>query len=117
MINVEWIKCQGDVWCRLEALDLSSINEKEGVYIIWHAGSAPHTVYVGKGEFQDRFSKHRNNPKILQYSSKGTLFVTWAAVPDSQQAGVELYLAQRYKPLVGTHDYAGPPITVNTPFQ
>ena len=74
MLNVEWIKCQGDVWCPLEGLNLSSISEDEGVYIIWHTGNPSQTVYVGKGEFQDRFQQapeRSQNSPILQQNLTG----------------------------------------------
>lgn len=39
-VNLEWIKCQGDVWCPLKHVDLNDkhFDELEGVYIIWYKG-------------------------------------------------------------------------------
>ena len=50
-MNVEWVKCQGDVWCSLATVNLqhSHFDGLEGVYIIWHAGDTPATVRVGQG--------------------------------------------------------------------
>ena len=114
-IEVEWIKCKGDVWCSLESLDLSTVTEdSEGVYVIWHGGQTPRWVRVGQGNFKERFSAHRNDPKITKYNKDGTLYVTWAKLPKSDRDGVEYYLFQRTRPLVGTVSKARE-ITVNLP--
>ena len=47
-----------------------------GVYIIWHGGTSPATVYVGQGIIRDRLTQHRTDPRIQAYLSLG-LYVTW----------------------------------------
>ena len=84
MINLQWIKCTGDVWCGLMSLNLESIGDVSGVYAIWHGGQNPTWVRIGSGNIKERLSAHRNDPKIIAYSSHG-LLVTWATVPVSQQ--------------------------------
>lgn len=119
-LSVEWIKCEGDkknedVWCSLLKLDLKSV-DREGVYIIWHGGKNPRVVDVGQGIIVDRLRTHRYDEKITKYSKRGTLYVTWAAVPKSHRNGVERYLADKCSPLVGKRYPQVDPIEVNSPW-
>ena len=116
-MQVSWNKCTGDVWCNLINLNLahSHFQNMEGVYIIWHGGSNPATVYVGQGAIADRLQAHRINPEILAYSSHG-LFVTWASVNAASRSGVERYLADRLNPKVGAAHPQIAPIAVNLPW-
>ena len=101
--TVKWIKCKGDVWCSFEHLNLNTVNE-HGVYIIWYSDKnllVPVTVYVGQGDVADRIAEHREEPEFMEYSFKGTLYVTWAKVPQSYRRGVEKFLAGTLSPLVG----------------
>jgi hypothetical protein len=103
-----------DDWCGFDALDLSKVTG-EGVYVIWHGGQNPQWVRVGMGDIKDRIGKHRNDPDITQYRQFGGLFVTWAVVPAHMQKGIENYLADQLKPLVGERFPNVPPIAVNLP--
>ena len=116
-MNLNWIKCNGDQWCNLILLNLknSHFTGLTGVYIIWHGGQQPATVYVGKGNIADRLDDHRQDARILQYSHYG-LFVTWARVEPFSQDSVERFLAEHLKPKVGQHDRYVPSIAVNLPW-
>jgi hypothetical protein len=96
------------------ALDLESIGNTAGVYLIWHGGQQGRWVRVGSGTIKQRLSDHRNNPEILAYQSHG-LLVTWATVPANQQEGVEAFLAEQCNPLVGERFPDRTPIPVNLP--
>ena len=100
-MNVKWNKCQDDKWCPFLTLNLENtyFRRLNGVYVIWHGGKNPRTVYVGKGSIANRIRSHRHDDKILKFSYLG-LFVTWAQVPRSQQDGVVRYLISTLKPLV-----------------
>jgi hypothetical protein len=100
--KLSWIKCQGDVWCNLATVNLSHahFNDMNGVYVIWHGGTTPATVYVGQGYIRDRLAAHRSDARIQQYVGLG-LFVTWASVPQTFREGVEKFLADTLHPLVG----------------
>ena len=95
-MHLNWIKCEGDRWCSFQTVNLthSHFIGLGGVYIIWHGGQNPRTIYVGQGQVADRLKAHRSDPSILKYSSLG-LFVTWAKVDSPSQNGVELLLAAR----------------------
>ena len=117
MQNVSWVKCQGDVWCKLNAvnLDHAHFDKLEGVYLIWHGGKVPAVVYVGQGIIRDRIRSHRVDSKIQRYLSMD-LFVTWARVERAISDGLEVYLANRWGPKVGIKHPPAVPIEVNSPW-
>ena len=117
-MHLTWNKCVGDVWCSLLNLNLdhSHFHNLAGVYIIWHSGENPWTVYVGQGNISTRLLEHRNNDDILKYSHHG-LFVSWARVDAHLRNGIERYLAENLRPKVGhLHPTTTPPIQVNVPW-
>jgi len=116
-LTLEWIKCQGDQWCGLQTvnLDHSHFDGFEGVYIIWHGGMSPWTVYVGQGVIGDRLSDHREDPDILKFANFG-LYVTWARVAARQRDGVERYLSEQLRPKAGSRFPDVDPIQVNLPW-
>lgn len=114
---LNWMKCVGDAWCKLNAvnLDHSHFNELAGVYMIWHGGSKPHVVYVGQGDIKDRLKAHRKESDIQQYANL-ELFVTWASVAPEYRDGVEAYLADHWKPKVGSRHPVVNRIQTNSPW-
>ena len=117
MRELVWKQCQYNLWCWLASVNLQHehFDDMEGVYIIWHEGQNPHVVYVGSGVIRDRLYEHREDERIQKYADL-RLGVTWARVEKTSQPGVERYLADRWKPLVGEHPQV-PPIEVNSPFK
>jgi len=114
MLKVQWVKSTKGTWLPFETFDVSKVTD-EGVYLIWHAGQPPRPVKVGQGDIADRVAKHRADPKITKYRSNGTLLITWARVSAANRAGVERYLGDRYKPLVGDRFPNVVPVHVNLP--
>ncbi|MBC8254981.1 MAG: hypothetical protein H8E35_13290 [Ardenticatenia bacterium] len=116
-MNLDWIKCKGNVWCSLNSVNLqnSHFDDLEGVYIVWHGGDDGATVRVGQGVIRDRLAAHRSDPEIAAYADLG-LHVTWAAVAASSRDGVEAFLAQRLEPKVGERFPNRTPIEVNLPW-
>jgi hypothetical protein len=118
-MNLEWIKCQGDVWCKLSTVFTLGLYFKdlEGVYIIWYEeNGSPVTVRVGQGAIRDRLREHREDKEIQSYSHFGPLLVTWASVGEKDRDGVEAYLAQELEPKVGERFPDRKPIEVNLPW-
>jgi len=117
MLTAKWFTCGSDShWCSLVNLDLSGVTES-GVYIIWHEGNPGRVVYVGQGApISGRLAAHRKDSRILSYAKSGALRVTWASVPAAQRDGVERYLADKWKPLVGDAHPVAVPIAVNSPW-
>jgi hypothetical protein len=115
MIEVHWYKSKAGTWLMLDRVDLA--NETDfGVYIIWHAGQPPRVVRVGQGDIASRLSSHRNDARVASYGRNATLYVTWAVVSPRLVDGVERYLAEYWKPLVGDRFPYAAPIAVNSPF-
>lgn len=114
MITLRWVKCTNDQWCPLGTVNLSTVNTS-GVYIIWHGGVAPQTVRVGKGDIAARLIAHRGDPSVQRYAPYG-LYVTWAAVNAYDQDGVERFLADQLRPLVGERHPEVPAKLVNLPW-
>ena len=117
MLNLNWITCGADChWCSLENLNLETV-AVSGVYVIWHDGNPGRVVYVGQGDpVSNRLSVHRNNSAIVAHKRAGTLRVTWASVPKAQRDGVERYLADTWRPLIGDAHPDVTPIAVNSPW-
>ncbi len=116
-LAVDWRKCQEHTWCQLNYVDLSHAwFNVDGVYVIWHGGTEPKTVYVGQGcPVRDRLAAHRKDAEIQKYKGYG-LYVTWAQVAKAMLDGVEVYLATTFKPLVGKRYPVATPINVNGPW-
>ena len=116
-MNLNWIKCEGDKWCPFLTLNLNHAHfaNLSGVYVIWHGGANPATVYVGSGNIAQRIRDHRDSGEILQFSHLG-LFVTWAQVLPSYQEGVERFLADSLNPKTGERRPLTAPISVNFPW-
>jgi hypothetical protein len=115
MATLTWIKSTSRLWLPFETFDLSNVRTT-GVYVIWHGGQTPWTVRVGQGDIKDRLTAHRGDQAVLAYRSKGDLFVTWVAVPPASLDGVERYLANQLRPLVGDRHPDVTPIPVNLPW-
>lgn len=113
MLNIYWNRCIGGSWCnfRLVNLDNSHFNRMEGVYVIWQ-GSGP-VIRVGQGVIKDRIADHRNDKAITSHSN---LFVTWANVSPQNRNGVERYLAETLRPVVGSSFPNAPSVAVNLPW-
>lgn len=117
MLAVTWIKSKANTWLEFETFNLESCLTDPGVYAIWHEGQPPWTVRVGQGDVKDRIGAHRVDPRILAYRSYGAgLFVTWAAVQAAYLDGVERYLADQLRPLVGGRFPNVTPTPVNLPW-
>lgn len=120
-IGLNWKKCYGDVWCRLNTVNLDHeyfTKDISGVYIIWHGGRPsikPRVVYVGQGNIKERIMEHRQTPEIQAYEHLG-LYVTWARVSEKYLDSVEAYLADKWDPIVGESYPEALPIEVNSPW-
>ena len=111
---VDWVKCDGGVFCGLETVDLSAV-AATGVYVIWHNPSG-RVIYVGEGQIADRLRYHRSDPRILGHRGSGQLLVTWAAVKDDETRwGVERYLGELLSPLVSSQFRQVPKVQVDLP--
>lgn len=121
MTELKWVKSLDNNWLDLKRLDLARMVKNPsrpwGVYIIWHGGTAPRIVRIGKGDIAVRLNAHRNNPIIMRYEKNGPLMVTWAVLRDSlRQAAIEKYLNGQFPPLVRDQLTDKPPEQIRSPF-
>ena len=116
-MHLNWIQCQGDVWCKLNSvnLDHAHFDNMHGVYMIWHSGLKPAVVYVGRGYIKDCIAKHRNDTKIQEYEDSG-LYITWARVAENEQRGIVAYLSKEWLPKIKEEFLQEAPIEVNFPW-
>ena len=116
-MNVNWIKCEGQQWCNFKNLNLdhSHFDNLVGVYIIWHGSPNAAVVRIGEGNIRERLKAHRQDPEILRYENLG-LYTTWTEVSSNYRRGIERYLAEKWKPKVGTKFPEVPAIEVNSPW-
>lgn len=115
MQTLSWVKSTANTWLDFQTFNLFA-NHGKGVYIIWHTGNPGRVVYVGQGDIAARLRSHRNKSDITYYAKHGTLKVTWALLQAHQLDGVEIYLANRWNPLVGDAHPDVIPIAVNSPW-
>ena len=116
-MQVHWFKCKSGYWCDFETFNLGSVNE-HGIYVIGYKKpdeDSIYTVYVGQGDVAARLAHHRSDSDITKYRSRGTLYTTWAEVSVPSRDGVERYVADKLKPLVGSRHPDVTPIPVNLP--
>ncbi|HCM81891.1 MAG: hypothetical protein UW22_C0002G0008 [Candidatus Gottesmanbacteria bacterium GW2011_GWB1_44_11c] len=116
-MQLTWIKNQNNnQWFDLLRLNLDApyFQDKYGVYIVWYSGpSEARVIRIGQGHIGTRLKEHRVNPEITRYSYSGQLKVTWAIVIEEYRDGIEAFLFDSYKPLVGERSPDVQPIPVN----
>src|SRR5437879_5138203 len=100
-LTVTWHRYPNGCWCALAELNLADPHfaGREGVYIIWRGSDNHRVVRVGQGVIADRLQAHRGDREILSHGP--ALLATWADVALHHRDGVERYLAEHYRPLVG----------------
>ena len=120
MRRLNWTKCQGEIWCKLNSVNLDHDYfkyAKRGIYIIWHGGQKPAVVYIGQGDIKEELLLRRKDSGVQAYEQFG-LYVTWAVVADNQLDGVQDYLMQAWVPKVGVaHVSNKSSIAVNFPWE
>ncbi len=113
MKNLDWIKFRQNNWGDFYTLNLNTIDEKIGVYIIWNVGIFPRAVRVGQGDIKERIADHRRDPEITSIGPN--MRVTWAALEKQYLDGVERYLEIQLDPMLGVRFPDVQPIPVNLP--
>ena len=116
-MQIHWVKYQNGHWYRLNDLDLNSgyFNNIAGVYVIRCAGNNQPTLKVGQGVIRNRLRVHCQDRAIQNFNHLG-LYVTWASIWELFRDGVETFLAQQLRPLLGERYPDVFPIAVNLPW-
>ena len=115
MLAVSWTKCAGGVWCELEKVNVAG-STSNGAFIIWLGGERARTIRVGHGQIATVVRAQRHDVKVLNYRRMGTLFVTWAPLPDYEARGAATYLQQTLLPLIVDRFEEAAVIDVNLPW-
>lgn len=90
-------------------LDAAYFTDKYGVYVIWYTSPAESNaeskvIRLGQGNIGERLRAHRTDPSILRYANIGQLKVSWAVLNNFSKMtidGIERFLAESYRPLIG----------------
>src|SRR5262245_27378430 len=101
-VQIDWAKEAPDRWFHLDFVDVTTVRGY-GVFVIWMAGAQRRpstTIMVGHGEVASSLLKARHDFAIAKHGPN--LLVTWATVDVLYVAGVEAYLVQQLRPLIGT---------------
>ena len=120
--KLNWRTCDGAP-CPLNDLNLDSVPDAQGVYIIWREGTPSLVVYAGKVDspsrtLADRFREHIRDDDIQfwQEDGVGELCVTCAVVRDlGEIPGIERFLIDELQPFENDVTPSAPPIRVNLP--
>lgn len=102
-LDPEWARSRHGKYHRLEFLDTVAEGLKgfSGVYVIWHSGSKPGWVYVGRSDnLAADLDAALENEDIHEYEINGGLYVTWSPVLRERQDGVVKFLNKVMKPKV-----------------
>ncbi len=115
-MELDWKKCGERKWCSFFHPNMKNV-ASVGVYVIWceDFSGDTYTVYVGQGKVAQRVENHRKEPQILQHKQSGSLFVTWADLPEEYRDGVEAFLFEQLAPVEGERRPHAVPIPVNLP--
>ena len=121
MIRLDWGHAPRDAWRPL-GMDFSDVRGT-GIYIVRQ--STGRTVVVGQGVIKDRLSALQKDSRVLYYDSPTSpLLATWAIVQGMNQTkmlystqldGMERYLADVLKPLLGERFPDVAPVPVPLP--
>lgn len=117
-LHLEWFKSFGDRWCDLLEINQNHnrFNGMRGVYIIWHEGKKPVVLKVGQGIVSDCLVENKEDYIVVAYGQYG-LYVTWAKVSEDDCDGVERYIGEALKPIIGHRLPDVQPIEVNLPWE
>ena len=118
LLFLEWFKCFGDNWCSLLEIDLESrhFDDLVGIYIIWYEEGKPTVLKISQGAIRECLTVDRQDYVITAYSRYG-LKVTWAQVAEDERDGIERYLGETLKPVIGNRLPDVQSIEVNLPWE
>ncbi len=118
-MEVLWYKCQGDVWCELNKVDLTTKEMKSltGVYVIWSGKSASNRLVlrVGSGNIVEELARHKRDLAMMAFFHLG-VYVTWAEIPALKRRNVQFYLTTALRPKFEDKVPDLNPVQVNTPW-
>lgn len=115
MLYYQWAKMPNNTYCPLMELNLDYIQNTKGVYAIWQISPVPRTIRLGQGYIGQRLATHRKDKAVMAYHTSGVYYASWIIPPAAFLDGIERYLAEKLRPLVGDAFPDVAPIAVNLP--
>src|SRR5262245_26734464 len=92
VLELQWYKKPAGEWCPFDEVDLNSLGNRYGVFVIWRDGDAvtmSTVLYVGRGRLRSEIAECRHSPLF----TSPLLSVTWAEIEDAYDIdGVATYL-------------------------
>lgn len=105
--DIAWAKDDRGKYRRFMTMKLpnAAIEGIGGVFVIWHSGVKPGWVYVGctTNLSADLTALHESRD-ILDYESRGGVFVTWYAIDSARAGRIFKFLHDALKPAVPNPD-------------
>ncbi len=101
VIEVAWSKNPQGKFRRLPFVELGSedLSGVSAVYVLWHGGVKPGWVYVGMtDDLATDLKDAKQNADIMDYDSRGGLYVTWQVFSKSMGPGVMAFLTDALQP-------------------
>ena len=87
-----------------------------GVYVLWRGGRDRRCIVVGQSrDIAESLHRLGCDRLIRGFTSANGLYVTWAAVAQSDRDGIERYVAEQLQPLIDSRPLRAAPIPVNLP--
>lgn len=109
-----WARDARDRFYRFTALDPEEegLTGVPGVFVIWHGGVRPEWLFVANsGNLAFDLHKQVQNEELMDYESRGGLFVTWSLIRDEKQAGVVRFLTDTLSPVLENPELPGKDIS------
>lgn len=106
-LEVAWSKNADGKFRRLNLVNVSSerLDGIQGIFIVWHGGVKPGWVYVGlSDDLASDLQDAKHSQDIMEYNSRGGLYVTWQTFPDSMAGSVFAFLSDVLQPEVRNPD-------------
>jgi hypothetical protein len=118
MIEVDWHKCLGGVWCNLYRVDADHKNLKGfvGLYIIWSGKfeNERNILAVGYGDVRKAIVQYKEDIAIKAFEHLG-VFVTWADIPGNKRKNIHNFLIKKLSPKFTTKLEKGGEVEINLP--
>jgi hypothetical protein len=120
LIELEWQKCVGGIWCELNKIDENheNLDDVEGIYIIW-SGKPPEERSVLKVGYEDirKIIIECRQDLAVQAFNNHKIFITWSDdFPGSKRKHILAYLAKTLEPKISERNIKAKPVDVNLPW-
>ena len=102
-VHVPWHRDANGYYPRLLPLHPSEegLDQVGGVYMLWHRGVEPQWIYIGAtNDLGESLSRARDAEMILDFETRGGIYVTWTPIKTEYRDGVVNFLRHTLHPLL-----------------